>query len=154
MIIWEDQSAKINGSSGNEVVPVHLFLILKLLFWPFQVSFPFQDTQNASDVNFPSRKLTWLAGKSPFLIGDASSNGCFAIVMLLLGEYRKGICWRCGSIPKFHSFCSVVVGPWFYVAWQQHMGWWKTARKPQDSITIHPDTTYCWWKKFCTSLGW
>ena len=70
MIIWEDQSAKINGNSGIEVVAVHNFLILKLLFWPFQVSFPFQDTQNASDVNFSSRKLTWLAGISPFLIGD------------------------------------------------------------------------------------
>ena len=25
-----------------------------------------------------SRKLTWLAGKSPFLIGDTSSNSCFS----------------------------------------------------------------------------
>ena len=28
----------------------------------------------------PPRKLTWLAGKSSFLVGDASSNGWFSIV--------------------------------------------------------------------------
>ena len=32
-----------------------------------------------------SRKLTWLAGKSPFLIGYTSSNGCFLIVILVFG---------------------------------------------------------------------
>ena len=39
-------------------------------------------------------------------------------LLLFWGSYRKGTWWRCGSIPKFHSFCSVVVGPWSYVAWQ------------------------------------
>ena len=33
----------------------------------------------------PSRKLTDGNGKSPFLIGDTSSNGCFSIVMLVFG---------------------------------------------------------------------
>jgi len=33
----------------------------------------------------PMRKLTWQAGKSPFLIGDTSSNGWFFIAMLVSG---------------------------------------------------------------------
>ena len=33
----------------------------------------------------PSRKLTWLAGKSPFSKGNTSSNGGFPIVMLVFG---------------------------------------------------------------------
>ena len=34
----------------------------------------------------PCRKLTWLAGKSPFWIGDTSSDGCFSSVMLVFRE--------------------------------------------------------------------
>ena len=32
---------------------------------------------------YSHRKLTCLNGKSPFLIGDISSNGCFSIVILV-----------------------------------------------------------------------
>ena len=38
--------------------------------------------------DIPSSKLTFnmaIAGKSPFLIGDTSSTGCFSIVMLVFG---------------------------------------------------------------------
>ena len=37
----------------------------------------------------PKKKLTWLAGKSPCLGGDTSSNGWFSIVMLV---FRGAIC--------------------------------------------------------------
>ena len=47
----------------------------------------------------PPRKLTWQAGKSPCLIGDTSSNGCFSIVMLVFVFFhpkrqRNWLVWK------------------------------------------------------------
>ena len=39
-----------------------------------------------------SRKLTWLAGKSQFSIGNTSSNGGFSIAMLVSGGDRSQHC--------------------------------------------------------------
>ena len=63
-------------------------------------------------------KLTWLAGKSPFLIGDMSSIACCSIVMLVFGgvpKERRAFCiltwdtkmvWKGGILkwyyPDFH----------------------------------------------------
>ena len=37
----------------------------------------------------PQKQLTSQGGKSPFLIGDTSSNGCFPSVMLVFGDVTK-----------------------------------------------------------------
>ena len=139
MIIWEDQSAKINGNSGIEVVAVHNFLILKLLFWPFQVSFPFQDTQNASDVNFSSRKLTWLAGISPFLIGDTG--------YIFKRLFFHCHCYFSGGVSDSGNLLAM----WIYSKVPQLLqrGGWPLVLRCL-AASLH----YCWWKKSYTSLGW
>ena len=44
------------------------------------------------------RKQTWLAGKSPFLIGDTSSNAWFSIAMLVKPEKMAENQWVIGAI--------------------------------------------------------
>ena len=54
----------------------------------------------------PPSSLTWQAGKSPCLIGDTSSNGCFSIVIRLFsGELlRKNPMFEQRIAEDFHHF--------------------------------------------------
>ena len=52
------------------------------------------------------RKLTWQAGKSPFLIGDTSSNGWCFIAMLVSGGVVSQILFQ---LPSFWAFFRVVL---------------------------------------------
>ena len=49
-------------------------------------------TWNSSEISeIPSGKLTWLAGISPFLIGNTSSKGPFSIAMLVYRSVSRKI---------------------------------------------------------------
>ena len=70
---------------------------------------------NAIFSRVPSSKLTWLAGKSPCLVGDTSSKGLFCIAMLVyrsvtVEEVYGYIKWR----KKMSPYISFLVND--YVA--------------------------------------
>ncbi len=56
-----------------------------------------------SETNLSCSKLAWCNGKSPFLIGDTSWNGCFSIVMLVYNSFR-GCTPSKNSVRSFFPF--------------------------------------------------
>ena len=69
------------------------------------------------------RKLTWPAGTSPFLIWDTSSNGFFAIVILVL----RGC-----------TFCGSRIFRWRQRKVWDNMSWQSKGAPPMPASKIRP----------------
>ena len=85
---------------------------------------------NGKCTRLPSSKLTWLAGKSSFCIGDTSSNGCYSIEVgqMMLNPQRCHV--SCGSSTWFLSVLFDVPPPKTKI-WQ-----WKIPTMNANISTI------------------